>query len=265
MSGQERDSQLSAMYDGELPAVECELLARRLARDEALRRQWGSYSLIGAVIRGEPLAGQSRGSGRDDLAERVRAAIARSATLDGAVAEDSASEASAAADGLAGSGSGPQRAAAGRAPRLPRWAVPLSGVGIAAGVAAAAILWLRFDAPGAASVAAVVPTPVLVAPDEVVLPAPAPAAAKDAAKPDEPDSYTVPPPTDAPAVLLGGAALANFVFAHSEVATPLLRRHVISALVADPDARFEEIDAPAAGTSPSPGASSSVPTEGAGR
>ena len=31
------DSQLSAMFDDELPAAECELLARRLSRDEALR------------------------------------------------------------------------------------------------------------------------------------------------------------------------------------------------------------------------------------
>ena len=34
---EERDSQLSAMFDGELPAGECELLARRLVRDEALK------------------------------------------------------------------------------------------------------------------------------------------------------------------------------------------------------------------------------------
>jgi len=33
----ERDSQLSAMFDGELPSAECELLARRLTRDELLR------------------------------------------------------------------------------------------------------------------------------------------------------------------------------------------------------------------------------------
>jgi negative regulator of sigma E activity len=78
MSGQERDSQLSAMYDGELSAAECELLARRLARDEGLRRQWAGYALIGAAIRGEPLAGQARGGGRDGFAERVAAAIARS-------------------------------------------------------------------------------------------------------------------------------------------------------------------------------------------
>ena len=55
MTEDERASQLSAMFDGELPPAECELLARRLSRDEALRRQWGSYALIGAAVRGEPI------------------------------------------------------------------------------------------------------------------------------------------------------------------------------------------------------------------
>ena len=266
MSGQERDSQLSAMYDGELPVGECELLARRLSRDEALRRQWGNYSLIGAVSRGEHLAGQSRGSGRDDLAERVRAAIARAGTTDGPAVEGGSDEALA-GDAMLGAAEsaalqGASSAGAGRTPRLPRWAVPVSGVGIAAGVAAAAILWLRFDAPGAASVAAVVPAPVRTAPAEVVLPAPAPMAATADPKPRVADSYTVPPPSDAPAVLLGGAALANFVVAHSEVATPLLRRNVLSALVTDPDARYEEIDVPPEGRLPPPGSTIGVPAEG---
>ena len=36
MNNEELDSQLSAMFDDELPEPECELLARRLARDEGL-------------------------------------------------------------------------------------------------------------------------------------------------------------------------------------------------------------------------------------
>ena len=263
MSGQERDSQLSAMYDGELPAAECELLARRLSRDEALRREWGHYALIGAVIRGEPLAGQSSGSGRADLAARVRAEISRSGATVGSATDDEAGQSEAAA--LSG-GATPGA----RAPRLPRWAVPVSGVGIAAGVAAAAILWLRFDAPGPATAAGVVSAPVRAMPEEVVLPAPAPAPAAVAGTVDPksraPDSYTVPPPpSDAPAVLLGGAALANFVVAHSEVATPLLRRNVISALVADPEARLEEIDAPPAGGLPPPATTGGGSASGAVR
>jgi negative regulator of sigma E activity len=67
MSNEELDSQLSAMFDDELPATECELLARRLARDEQLRGRWGRYAAIGACIRGEhgvrlgaPLASNAR-------------------------------------------------------------------------------------------------------------------------------------------------------------------------------------------------------------
>ena len=33
--------------------AECELLARRLTRDEALRAQWSRYSMIGAALRAE--------------------------------------------------------------------------------------------------------------------------------------------------------------------------------------------------------------------
>lgn len=246
MSGHERDSQLSAMYDGELSAAECELLARRLARDEGLRRQWAGYALIGAAIRGEPLAGQARGGGRDGFAERVAAAIAR--------ADHAGSEAVSPTDDADAATAAPVT----RSPRLPRWAVPLSGVGVAAGVAAAAILWLRFDAPGAASVAAVVPAPVRIASAVTVLPAPEPLSVEGAAS--ALDSYTVPPPSNAPAVLMGGAVMANFVVAHSEVAAPLLRRNALSSLVADPEARYEEIDAPSLGEVPP-----SPPEAGTGR
>ncbi len=50
---EELDSQLSAMFDNELPAAECELLARRLSRDGDLKARWGRYAVIGAVIRAE--------------------------------------------------------------------------------------------------------------------------------------------------------------------------------------------------------------------
>ncbi len=54
------------MFDGELPAAECELLSRRLARDEQLRATWSRYAVIGAVLRAEPLA-----QVRPDFAHRV--------------------------------------------------------------------------------------------------------------------------------------------------------------------------------------------------
>jgi sigma-E factor negative regulatory protein RseA len=52
----EVESQLSAMFDGELPAAECELLSRRIDRDEKLRARWARYVLIGASMRYEPVA-----------------------------------------------------------------------------------------------------------------------------------------------------------------------------------------------------------------
>ena len=62
---EELDSQLSAMFDDELAPAECELLARRLSRDEHLKARWGRYAIMGAVIRAErgvrlnaPLAGR---------------------------------------------------------------------------------------------------------------------------------------------------------------------------------------------------------------
>ena len=61
---EELDSQLSAMFDDELAPEQCELLARRLSRDEQLKARWGRYAVIGAAIRSErgvrlnaPLAG----------------------------------------------------------------------------------------------------------------------------------------------------------------------------------------------------------------
>ena len=49
---------------------------------------------------------------------------------------------------------------------------------------------------------------------------------------------------------MGGAMMANFVVAHSEVAAPLLRRNALLSLVADAEARYEEIAAPLPGQFP---------------
>ena len=73
---EELDSQLSAMFDDELPAAECELLARRLSRDEQLKARWGRYAAIGATIRAE--GGVRLNAG---LAGRVSAAISSEPTL----------------------------------------------------------------------------------------------------------------------------------------------------------------------------------------
>jgi negative regulator of sigma E activity len=66
------DSQLSAMFDDELPAQECELLARRLSRDELLRQRWRRYALISASLQGDA----SDTALRIDLSARVQRALA---------------------------------------------------------------------------------------------------------------------------------------------------------------------------------------------
>ena len=66
----EVESQLSAMFDGELPATECELLSRRIDRDETLRARWSRYALIGAAMRSEPVA-----TARSGFARRVSVAL----------------------------------------------------------------------------------------------------------------------------------------------------------------------------------------------
>src|SRR5208337_3284538 len=68
---EERDSQLSAMFDGELQATECELLSRRLGRDEQLRARWSRYAAIGAVLRADPTVVV-----HGNLARRISAAVA---------------------------------------------------------------------------------------------------------------------------------------------------------------------------------------------
>ena len=152
---EELDSQLSAMFDDELPPAECELLARRLSRDEYLKARWGRYAIVGAVIRAE------RGVRLNaPLAGRVNAVLLAEPAL-----------------------------AAPTAPRdrryaRPRWWQPLAGAAVAAGVATVSILWLRAQTPlGAAALVAHVPTQTNVAStaasgqgDSYVVPRPKPAA-----------------------------------------------------------------------------------------
>jgi sigma-E factor negative regulatory protein RseA len=134
---EELDSQLSAMFDDELPPAECELLARRLSRDEHLKARWGRYAIVGAVIRAE------RGVRLNaPLAGRVNAVL---------LAEPALAAHTAPRD----------RSAA----RL-RWWQPLAGAAVAASVAAVSILWLRGQTPpaGVPLGARLAPAPVSVAP-----------------------------------------------------------------------------------------------------
>jgi negative regulator of sigma E activity len=134
---EELDSQLSAMFDDELPTSECELLARRLSRDELLKARWGRYAVVGAVIRAE------RGVRLNaPLAGRVNALISAEPQHAGAAPLPA-----------------PRRARLG-------WWQPVAGAALAAGVAAVSVLWLRAQAPvpGAAlSARAALPATVPVA------------------------------------------------------------------------------------------------------
>jgi sigma-E factor negative regulatory protein RseA len=185
---EELDSQLSAMFDDELAPAECELLARRLSRDEQLKARWGRYAVIGAAIRSEggvrlnaPLAG------------RVSALVRAEPVFAG-------------------------NAAAHNAPRSGlRWWQPLAGGALAAGVAAASILWLRSAGPALTAQVSVPATRAIA--DRVIKNTPRAA-----------DSYVVPKP---PAVqaMVPSTELANYVVAHSMVSTPMARRNLLSAFM----------------------------------
>lgn len=187
---EELDSQLSAMFDDELPGAECELLARRLSRDDALKARWSRYAVIGAVIRAE------RGVVlQSAVAGRVNAALTREPVLAGA--------AHASRRGLAG------------------WSRLAAGAGVAAGVAAASILWLRLQTSGTGQ-------PTVVA---TLASASAPAGAHGAA--NAPDSFVVPPISTQPAMMMTvpPTQLADYVVAHSAYSWPISRGSLLSALM----------------------------------
>ncbi|MGH8228523.1 MAG: RseA family anti-sigma factor [Steroidobacteraceae bacterium] len=200
MMHDELDSQLSAMFDDELPAAQCELLARRLSRDGELKARWGRYAMIGAAIRVE--GGVLRLHGQ--LADRVGATIA---------AEPAPST------------GGAKGGAAALASPVHRWWQPLAGAAVAAGVAATAIFLLR-DGLGAAPIVAA----ANIAPGRTVLSAAA-AVASPVASAAASDSFVVPPPLE-PSSFAPPIELADFVVAHSQFSMPLLRRSALSALVA---------------------------------
>ncbi len=193
---EELDSQLSAMFDNELPAEECELLARRLSRDPDLKARWGRYAVIGAVIRAE------RGVTLDGIvAGRVSAALSREPALSAETARSA------------------------RALRY-RWWQPLAGAGLAAGVATVSILWLRSQAmPGSHAVA-----PAIVASAPALAPVAQQAALQNPGV-TVPDSFVVPPVQQRPTMLVPATELADYVVAHSAFSWPVSRGNLLSALM----------------------------------
>ena len=194
---EELDSQLSAMFDNELQAAECELLARRLSRDGDLKARWGRYAVIGAVIRAE-----------------------RGVTLDGAVAE----RVSAALSSEPALATDATRASARKLQY--HWWQPVAGAGLAAGVAAVSIFWLRSQAlPGATLPAA----PAMFA-GASALGAPVPQSVFQDAN-TIPDSFVVPPVQQRSSLVVPATELADYVVAHSAYSWPVTRGNLLSALM----------------------------------
>ncbi len=214
----ERDSQLSAMFDGELPAGECELLARRLAKDESLRAQWSRYALIGAALRAE------RGVVlHDRVAWRVQNALAQEpsygevASTDGAAAARNAAATS-------------TRKSVSASERWLRFARPVAGASIAAGVAAVSILWLQ-NQEGPVPMMANTEAPSVAMEAGQGANAPDATAAPNTISNGEPDRYVTPQPRTQTSIA-PPARLANYVVAHSEYSGPLSRRLALLGLVA---------------------------------
>jgi sigma-E factor negative regulatory protein RseA len=194
---EELDSQLSAMFDNELPAAECELLARRLSRDPDLKARWGRYAVIGAIIRAE------RGVTLDGVvAGRVSAALSSEPALSTDAARASARK------------------------LQYHWWQPIAGAGLAAGVAAVSILWLRSQAPpdGAHQVA-----PAMVASAPALAGPVAQTALQNVSA--SPDSFVVPPVQQGPMMVVPATELADYVVAHSAVSWPVTRGNLLSALM----------------------------------
>ena len=196
---EELDSQLSAMFDDELPAAQCELLARRLSRDEELRGRWGRYAAIGATIRAE---GGARLNA--ELARRVSVAISAEPAV---LAEPVRSPSRPSAQWLGS--------------RL--WA-PVGGVAVAASVAAAAILWMRFESPPDSQALAQATSARTGA-------AAVGQSGDSAAVANASDSYVVPKAIPRRSIV-PSTQLANYVVAHSEFSSPVNRRNLLSALMA---------------------------------
>jgi len=185
MSEQIRE-QVSAFLDGELPNSETELLLKRLTRDAELRESFGRYTLIGEALRGSTSDIVTRG-----FASRVNLAI----------------------DGE------PAQLAQAHKSRSEHWWRPIAGVGIAAGVAAVAIVALqqRAISPGLRA------TTPMTAQNVATTQNPGPV--------HEALSYTVPASSPAAAAAMAPARLTNYVFAHSKYSSGLGQRGVLADLL----------------------------------
>jgi negative regulator of sigma E activity len=179
------NEQLSACLDGELPAAELDLLLKRLQRNPELRQAVDRYTVIGEALRHSKPAVAAR-----SFADRVMAAVDQ------------------------------EPAAPRQAPRISptvlRRLTPVAGFGLAATVAAIAILSVQR--------AGVEPQTVATS-EPAAVPAAVTAQATD---------YVVPTSTSSPA-FVPATRLTNYVVAHSEYSSPLARRSVLTGVLSEDD------------------------------
>jgi negative regulator of sigma E activity len=214
MNQQEHSSQLSALFDNELSPEQAELVIRRALKDPAMRTSWGRYALIGACVRGEPLAGRQRPD--SDVASRVRIRLA---------VESSRNEAQATIAHRPRSRTG--------AGLLARGAL---GMAIAASVAAVSLMLIRNQAPQPGATTPMT-TAQTVSPEAfatVAAPAAAPESTAVVARNSAPPSYTT-PVDNSPARQRLDAPLVNYVVAHSEVAVSAVRFSPLSTVMSSSD------------------------------
>lgn len=198
--------QISAFVDGELQEHETELLLKRLEREPELRAALVRYSTMGAGLREGSRDGVTRG-----FSARVSAAIAAS----GAVAPATV----------------PLRKGF-----SPRWLRTAAGLGVAATVAAVAILGvqqMQAPMPGAApqmAATSLSSQPIVIG---------------DVSTGSEAPSYTVPAPTtDVP--LVPAARLTNYVVAHSQYTSAFGRRNMLSGIISEDPTPVDESGEPVA-------------------
>lgn len=189
--------QLSALLDGELPKDEMGLLVRRLEKDAALRRAFGSYALIGETLRAP--GGRIATTG---FAARVSAAIDDTEVATPVSQPGLAAGAEARwSPGQGAAVAAMNSAAAAGAQRVSLWQRPMVRTALAASAAAAAVLLFRPDA--------------------------APVVADLGPPPAASDAMTNASPTPAQS-----QRLASYMVAHSQYSTPLVRRNVLTSLLA---------------------------------
>jgi negative regulator of sigma E activity len=206
MNEQEHVSQLSALFDGELPREQAEMVIRRVMKDPSMRSTWGRYALIGACVRSEPLAVALPSV---DMAARLRARLASEPEL--AVSGD----VRVAADPASGN-------------RASLWRIGALGGAIAASVALVSLVLVRSMVPAGLPSEATVQVAQQPAPVAVAGPLAQVAAPVFVARESAPPSYTT-PVDDSPARRT--APLFNYVAAHSDVAASAVRLAPLSSVM----------------------------------